>query len=172
MKSYPLAMIILHWFLAPIILLALFMGNDIAQLSNDLDLKVDRLEVHMAVGIGVGMLFVIRLFIKLASVRQPIPEKGNKLLAKAATWAHIFIYILVFGVVITGMAIAAQVDMPSIIIHGYIMPQGLSDLPVRIVHGILTKLLLFVVAIHISAAFYHQFVLRDGLLSKMWLSKE
>jgi cytochrome b561 len=35
------------------------------------------------------------------------------------------------------------------------------------VHGIVAKLLMLAIALHIGAALYHQFVRRDGLLSRM-----
>ena len=40
-------------------------------------------------------------------------------------------------------------------------------LPPRAVHGIVAKLLMLAVGLHIAAALYHQFIRRDGLLSRM-----
>ncbi|MFK3859713.1 MULTISPECIES: hypothetical protein [Pseudoalteromonas] len=47
MKRYSTVLVVLHWVLALFIMIALFMGFDIASLSYELDLKVDRLVVHI-----------------------------------------------------------------------------------------------------------------------------
>ena len=35
----------------------------------------------------------------------------------------------------------------------------------------IAKLLMALIALHLAAALYHQFVLKDGLLARMWFGK-
>lgn len=171
MKQYSPILIVLHWFLAIALFVALFMGNDIASLSNDLDLKVDRLAVHMSAGIFIGGAFVVRLIPKI--LLSSVGSNGeSKRLNKAAKFFHNFLYIIVFGVVLTGVGTAIQVDMQSIVQQGDTLPSTLSDLPIRIVHGALTNMLVVMIALHILAAMYHQFIVKDNSLSKMWFGKK
>lgn len=171
MIRHPTILIILHWLLAPLVLLALYMGNDIAQLSNDLDLKVDRLIVHMSAGLVIGSLFVFRLIMKLNARKVTSKTTENKHMEKVAKIVHQSMYLLIFGVVISGIGIALNVDMLNIIKTEDTMPLNLSSLPIRSIHEVLTNLLLATIALHIVAAIYHQFILRDRLLTRMWFGK-
>ncbi|MDW7548442.1 cytochrome b [Pseudoalteromonas peptidolytica] len=173
MKSYPNLLVLLHWILVPAILIALFMGNDIASLSNDLDLKVDRLKVHMFAGLFIGVLFVIRLIIKMRTT--PVePLKGSEnspLMNKLALITHRVLYVLVFLIVLTGIAMSAQINLLEIIQLGGTLPEHLSDLPARRAHGILTTSFAILILLHSLAALYHHFILKDGIFSRMWFSK-
>lgn len=172
MARYSPVLIVLHWLLVPTLFLALYMGNDIASLSNELDLKVDRLVVHMVAGIIIGCAFIVRLILKLLSTSMTDDNNQNQYLEKIARWVHRTIYILVFSVVLSGLGIAIQVDMLQILALEETMPLSLSELPVRRIHGILTTLLTFLIGAHILAALFHQFVLKDRLLLRMWFGKK
>lgn len=173
MKSYPNLLVLLHWILVPAVLIALFMGNDIASLSNDLDLKVDRLKVHMFAGFFIGVLFVIRLIINMIST--PVePLKGSAdspLMNKLALITHRVLYVLVFLIVLTGIAMSVQINLLEIIQLGSTLPEHLLELPARRAHGILTSLLATLILLHSLAALYHHFILKDGIFSRMWFSK-
>lgn len=171
MKSHSNTIIFLHWLLVPMLFATLFMGNDIAELSNDLSIKVDRVVVHMTAGIAIGVLFAIRLIAKLISRKTVTTSKDNNLLTKAASIDHILLYVLVFGVVFSGIAMAMAVDMKTIIETGSTLPQELSELSIRNAHSVLTKALMLLIVIHIIAAIIHQFVLRDDAISKIWFSR-
>ena len=49
------------------------------------------------------------------------------------------------------------------------LPDFWAYLP-RIPHGIGARLVIALVALHVGAALYHQFVCRDGLLQRMWFA--
>lgn len=173
MKAHPNLLILLHWILVPAILIALLMGNDIASLSYDLDLKVDRIVVHMIAGVLIGALFVIRLIIKMIST--PVePLKGSAdspLMNILALITHRVLYVLVFLIVLTGIAMSVQINLLEIIQLGGTLPEHLLELPVRRAHGILTSLLATLILLHSLAALYHHFILKDGIFSRMWFSK-
>ncbi len=173
MKSHSNLLVLLHWILVPAILIALFMGNDIASLSNDLDLKVNRLKVHMMAGIFIGVLFVVRLIVKMKSTPvEPLKKSENNLLMnRLALITHRLLYVLVFLVVLTGIAMSAQINLLKIIQLGGTLPEHLSELPTRRAHGILTSLLATLILLHSLAALYHHFILKDGIFSRIWFSK-
>ncbi|MBE0368149.1 cytochrome b [Pseudoalteromonas aurantia] len=173
MKPYSNLLVLLHWILVPSILIALFMGNDIASLSNDLELKVDRIKVHTAAGVFIGALFVIRLIVRMTSTSiGALKENESSLLIhKLASLTHRTLYLLVFLIVLSGIGMSIQIDMFEIMRLGETLPENLSELPARRIHGVLTLLLTALVVFHIFAALYHHFVLKNGNLSRMWFYK-
>ncbi|WP_070963943.1 cytochrome b [Vibrio sonorensis] len=172
MKSYSSTLIVLHWVLALFVFVALFMGNDIASLSNELDLKVDRLVVHMSAGLIMGLAFAARLLLKRRGANRVPKEKQPSMLITLASAYHTLLYVLVFGVVISGVVMALEVDIFTIVEQEATMPNNLSLILSHQVHGALTQALVVASALHILAAFYHQFILKDGLLKRMMISKK
>jgi cytochrome b561 len=51
------------------------------------------------------------------------------------------------------------------------MPDSLFVYPERAMHGNLAYLMLALVALHVGAALYHQFIRKDNLLARMWFGK-
>lgn len=47
------------------------------------------------------------------------------------------------------------------------LPEDFGVFTLRRVHGLLTRLAMALIALHVVAALYHQFVLRDHLLARM-----
>jgi cytochrome b561 len=75
--------------------------------------------------------------------------------------------------VLTGLASALGAGLFPIVYGGAAktLPPELADLPQRAAHGIIATLLVALIALHIAAALYHQFILKDGLLRRMWFGK-
>ncbi|MGI9350080.1 MAG: cytochrome b [Rhizobiaceae bacterium] len=42
----------------------------------------------------------------------------------------------------------------------------------RMVHGILTKLLIALIGLHVVGALYHQFIVKDRLFARIWFGKK
>lgn len=51
------------------------------------------------------------------------------------------------------------------------LPDSFDHLPQRAAHGVIAICLVALIALHVVAAIYHQFILRDGLLRRMWFGK-
>lgn len=171
MKRYSPVLVVLHWVLALFIMMALFMGFDIAALSYELDLKVDRLVVHVIAGVIIGFAFLLRLAIKWLRPSSTSSQTAHSLAGRLAKAYHAGLYILVLSVVASGIAMAIEVDFPSIVAQGGTIPQELPFLVSRQLHGLLTRLLMIAVIIHILAALYHQLILKDRLITRMWFGK-
>ena len=68
----------------------------------------------------------------------------------------------------SGIAMSVLAGLPQIVFGGVgTLPVDFNALPPRAVHGIVAKLLMLTIALHVAAALYHQFVRRDGLLARM-----
>ena len=54
---------------------------------------------------------------------------------------------------------------------GGALPPDFKAFALRKVHGLLSRLAMALIALHVLAALYHQFILRDRLLPRMGLGK-
>lgn len=174
MTRYHPALVALHWILALLISVALLGGTFILDaLPNDHPQKIDGLFGHMTVGTLILVLMIARLVIRVRSAKPPHADIGNAALNKASAWAHWVFYILIFGMLTSGIGMSILAGLPPIVFFGSgdPLPATFDDLPPRIAHGWIAMALGALILGHIGAAFYHQFVRKDALLARMWFGK-
>ena len=173
MQRYHPAHVALHWLMALVILLALVAGTLLANLPPESPDKVLGLAGHMTVGIAIGVLLLIRLAVRLSTSHPPDASTGNALLDRVGRWTHWAFYLFVAGMVLSGLGMAFGADLFSIVYGGAAetLPPKLQELPPRIGHGIISKALIALIALHVAAAFYHQIILKDRLLGRMWFGR-
>lgn len=106
------------------------------------------------------------LNIKLRGKPESIDPSG-KLMTQAALWAHRIIYILVFITVASGLTMAVQADFLAVFAGEAVLPDSFDHLTARSVHNLTTNLLIVVLLTHVTAALYHQFVIRDKILQRL-----
>jgi cytochrome b561 len=172
-RYHPL-LVALHWFLAAFIVLALGLGMFVLKaIPNASPQKLEGLRAHM-IGAGVILtLMAARFAVRLLSARPEPATTGNAALDRIARISHLAFYGLVAGMIATGLATAVLADLPSIVFggSGAPLPASFAVFPTRVVHGVLAKILVGLIALHAAAALYHHFVLRDGLLKRMWFGR-
>jgi cytochrome b561 len=174
MKRYHPALVSLHWLLAILIVVALLMGSNIlSQIPNDNPEKLFALKMHMITGFIILILMIIRVFIRKFTQKPAAADTGNPLLNKTGSIAHILLYLLVFAMVASGMAIAVMAGLPDIVFNqsGVALPENFNHLLPRIFHGVIAKLLFVIIFLHLLGTLYHQFIRKDSLLTRMWFGK-
>ena len=174
MQRYHPALVALHWLMALMILLSLVAGTLLlANLPPDSPDKVSGLAGHMTIGIAIGVLLLIRLAVRLSTSHPPHATTGNALLDRIGRWTHWAFYLLVAGMVMSGLGMAFGADLFSIVYGGAAetLPPELQELPPRIGHGIISKALIALIALHVAATLYHQIILKDRLLGRMWFGR-
>lgn len=144
MNRYGSFFIVLHWLSASMILVQLSIGSLIP------------LSLHVVAGVLIGLLMIKRLVMKFQSIHQS-PETEKTTTSKLAVITHSIIYGLVFAIIISGTGLLVARDNVSETILS--------------LHNGLIDLLFVIVGLHVIAALFHQFVLKDRLLSKMWINK-
>jgi cytochrome b561 len=164
----------LHWFLAAFIVLALGLGMfALKAIPNSSPHKIEALRSHM-IGAGVILTFmVLRLVIRLGSARPEPATTGNPVLDRIAKVSHYAFYGLVAGMIVTGLTTALLADLPSIVFggSGAPLPESFMVFPTRVAHGVIAKVFVALIAVHATAALYHHFILRDGLIKRMWFGR-
>jgi cytochrome b561 len=149
----------------------LIMGTFVlAATPNDDPFKMTSLTMHMSMGILILVLMVFRLIVRFATSKPPHADIGNALLNKGAIAAHWLFYLLVLAMCASGLATANMAGLPDIVFggSGEPMPANFDDIPPRAAHGVIAVLLALLIASHVAAGLYHQYVRKDGLFGRMW----
>lgn len=154
-RGYSASQIALHWLIVALVFFQLVFGD---AMSHSLR-AIRRGEVvdpgvatqatlHIWVGFAILAAVAIRIVLRLTNGAPPLPE-GPAIFALLARLTHIAFYVLLVAMPVTG--ILAYWFIPSL--------GGLHELgkPVFIV----------LIILHVLAALWHQFWLRDGLLMRM-----
>jgi cytochrome b561 len=169
-SRYHPVLVALHWFLALFIVAALVLGTLVLkQTPNSSPDKIEALRAHMLGGIAILGLMLARLAVRTASASPERATAGNVHLDRFAAFSHFALYALVIAMALTGLATALLAGLPSILFgdSGAPLPETFNVFPTRIIHGVIAKALIALICIHATAALYHHFVRRDGLLRRM-----
>jgi cytochrome b561 len=170
-SRYQPVLVALHWLLALMIIGLLCLGFFVlANMPNTDPNKLDILVWHMAGGMFVLVLMVLRFIIHIKSARPAKAATGSLLLDRLASVAHYGLYLIVFLMIATGWStgwLISGVFQPN----GGSLPSSFAVFPSFQAHAVLAALLAFLIAAHIAAALYHQFVLKDGLFRRMWFGE-
>lgn len=171
MPRYHPLLVGLHWLLALLILFALAMGTfSLKEIPNASPEKLFALRGHMIAGVAILALMLVRLGLRLWLPRPAPATTGNRFLDRLGVGVHYGFYLLVILMAASGIATAVQAGLPAIVFggSGAPLPESFWVYRPRAVHGVIAKLLLALVALHVAAALYHQVVRRDRLFARMW----
>jgi cytochrome b561 len=131
--------------------------------------------IHMLVGITVLVLLIIRLLVRWRTKHPEWATAGNKFFDWIGNLTHLGLYVLTFAMVITGIILADQrgilartFGIGSTPTPGAFRRGGFS---LGFFHGGIWTLLLLLILLHVGATLYHQFILKDNLLGRMWFGK-
>ena len=170
MKRYHWGLVTLHWLTALLVIVVLAFGTFIL---TEIEIEADRLSAlraHMSIGIVILVLMLVRVIFRYKTEKPPPSDIGVRLVNILARLAHTLLYVVVILMAASGIGTALQAGLFDIIFAGNDapIPDDLMVFRPRIAHGVLAKLLIALVVLHITAALYHQFVRKDGLLGRMW----
>jgi cytochrome b561 len=155
-KGFSLTQIALHWAVALLILFNLIMSDDMSALWRQIEQTgpmptTTGAWLHIIVGVAVLVLVAWRLLLRFTRGVPDAPAGEGKAMKLAGEAGHFLLYVLMIAMPITGL-LTFYGGFPS-----------LGEL-----HGGILKVLLWVLIVgHVLAAFYHQFILKDGLLNRM-----
>ena len=163
---YARSQIAIHWLAALAIVFLLVTGTFVlAELPNTTP-KVGNLRIHMIVGLLAGALAVSRLVL-----RRRLPAPPPAAFERMARAGHVALNIVVLLLALSGMGLALKSGALDAVFGGGALPEDFEAYALRPVHGLLSRLAMALIALHVVAALYHQFVLRDRLLARVGLGK-
>jgi cytochrome b561 len=112
---------------------------------------------------------ILRAVLRALTQRPPEATTGIAWADATRLLTHLALYVLVFVMVFSGVAMALSADLPNIVFlgSGQPLPASFDGLWMRVVHGVAAKLLMALIVLHVGAALWHHFVRHDGLLHRM-----
>lgn len=171
-ERYGPVAIAIHWTTAIAIIGLLASGFQAAGMTN-LPEKEGLLRIHVVMGLCVLALTLLRLAWWWFVDRKPAePGRAPRWQALAARGVHGLFYVVVIGMAASGIGMMALSGAGDILFGA--SQAALPDFmlyPPRVPHGLGGRLLVLLVLLHVAAALYHQFVLRDRLLSRMGIGR-
>lgn len=172
-RYHPL-LVTLHWLLASLIVAALCLGFfGLAMMPNADPRKIAILRLHMAGGMLILALMVIRFIVRLWTARPAKATTGHPLLDRLAPISHYGFYVLVLLMVGTGYSTGILAGLPAIVFggSGEPLPPSFTIYPTWVAHGYIAALLVGLIVLHVLAAFYHQFVRKNGVFRRMFFGQ-
>jgi len=132
---------------------------------------------HSSIGTVITMLLLMRISKRfIFKHKRPSLNTGSKQ-ATAAKLTHYCLYLLMVLVPLTGFLTAYFHELPvqlfgSILLNGSENIEAFTKL--RLVHSTFVITLMVLVAMHITAALIHKYILRDNVLSSMrpWFARK
>lgn len=164
----------LHWLIAFLILLNVFLGWRIIPESPWFRSIIN---LHKSIGISILLLTVVRIIVRLAYKAPPEPPmpKWQALAAKAL---HLGFYVVMIGMPLTGwlMVSTSSRPIPFFFMEWFHLPVPQDSAPnakavhetFEAIHHLVAKLLIYgMIPLHVLAALKHQLVDKDNLLEHM-----
>lgn len=170
-RYHPLQ-VSLHWLVVILIFATFLLGKYMSGLTID-SAKIPFLGIHMTLGFITLVVIVVRFIARLRLPKPVSVTTGNAFLDWVSKAVHDALYLLVFLLALSGISLSLQSGLlPSVFgTSGASLPADFFEFRARMLHGFIAPALLVLVVVHVGAALYHQFALRDNLLSRMWYGK-
>lgn len=172
-SKYHPVQVSLHWLVVTLLIALFIIGKSSAGLANDNPEKLMYLRLHMILGITTLIALITRFILRLRLPKPAPATTGNKFLDMVGKLTHYALYVIVALMVVSGMSLSLRSGLPSILFggSGAPLPVDFFVFNARILHGFVSKALFALASLHIGAALYHQFLLKDNLLARMWYGK-
>lgn len=167
---YHLWLVILHWVLAVLIVAMLTVGFAwLGQMSAPDPWRLSLLRWHMAGGILILTLMILRFVIRMRTVRPVRTSTGNRILDGVGHVSHLAFYPIVLLIAGTGLATALVAGLPAIALgcSGAVLAPDFTIYASFTAHALLATLLANLILLHLLGVGYHQLIRRDRLLSRM-----
>ena len=167
---FPVFSRLLHWLMAVMILVMLFIGVIMA--ATEAPNYGALVALHRPLGIAILVLVVIRLVNRLIFPPPPLPDSVPPVQRLAAHASHWALYALMFAMPLIGWGMLSAAGYPIVLVGGLQLPPILSQDPVlyatlRRAHTILAFAFYAVFLLHMAAALLHGLVKRDGVFESM-----
>lgn len=161
---------LLHWLMA-FLIAAMFATAWISEDASR-EMRGVLMGMHKSFGITVLGLLILRILVRVMSPRVE-PAAGPRPQQIAAHAIHGVLYLLMLVVPVIGWLLVSakgrvvsyfnMVDLPAL------MAQGSEELGefLEETHEVGANVLMVLAGLHIAAALYHQFIVKDGLIRRM-----
>ncbi|MBN9507830.1 MAG: cytochrome b/b6 domain-containing protein [Alphaproteobacteria bacterium] len=164
---YDRSTIVLHWLTALLVTLLWLGGQTIDVLGRDVAVSLRSL--HITLGITLAVVLAIRVSWRLSRGRS-LPDAESGVLQAAARVTHYVLYLAAGATIALGLT--AAYFRGDVVFGLLAFPGGARDLgrTIKGYHALAANFVLILAGLHAAAALFHHYVLRDGVLRRMFPS--
>ena len=172
MKQYSKRMVVAHWLTLALLVVAWFLGDALDEARHTGDATLVGYIIHAMIGDLVLLVTLLRFYFR-SKDGTPAPV-GTGTMDKVATGIHHLLYTVLILLPISGAItiFTSPVGKALLAWDASLLPKKFSGVVAHEVHEVLVSVLILIVVVHILGAIKHQFVLKDGLMSRMSLRKQ
>jgi cytochrome b561 len=169
----------LHWIVAALVVVQFLLAPIPEDLPRDIHVdapfgldKLGLLAQHKSFGMTVLMLMVVRVLWRWRNKPPAFPETMKPAARFLARATHIAFYVILIAMPLSGWMMTSAKGASSSWFGLWNWPSPISQNdhafePLRMMHGILSRLLFVLALIHVAAALKHHFWNKDGVLMRM-----
>jgi cytochrome b561 len=169
---YGKVAIAIHW-LTAILIIGMIIAGVLSASSDDDATKIAILRIHAPVGMAILALTLARIAWWLFADKKPADVTGQTpRRAAVSKWVYRLFYVLMIAMPISGSLLFGMSGAPEVVFDGAAKPMPVFfDYNLFFVHMAGGITLIALLILHVGAALYHQFILKDRLLSRMGLGQ-
>ena len=172
MTQYSKRMAIIHWLTLVLLVVAWFLGDALSDARHEGNATLAGYLIHALVGDAVLLLALLRLYFRR---KDGTPAAvGSGVMDKVATGVHHLLYTILILLPVTGIMIIVTSKVGSALMAGDagLLPKKFTGVLAHNAHEVLVSALIVIVVVHVLGAIKHQFILKDGLMSRMSLRRK
>lgn len=169
-QNYGVIAKLFHWVMALLMIGMLAMGNFLGAFPKEW--RSDVFLTHKSLGLLILFLVILRIIWRFMNKTPEISHRTPFYIRYAGYAAHGLLYIGMIIMPLSGWIFASH-KYPLTFFNWFTVPyisaaddKWLHHLAIE-THAIAGNLLIFLIGLHIVAALYHQFILRDKLINRM-----
>ena len=175
MTQYSKRIVIVHWLTVVLVILAWYLGDSLAEATDNSKATLAGYVLHILVGSGIFLLTLSQLYFRRKDGRpSSLPDKP--MYKRVAKFVHYLLYVVLIVLPMSGVTIILSSKVGRALLAGdaNLLPKenGFKDVFAQVVHEQLVNVLIVLVVLHILGAIKHQFIMKDGLMNRMSLTKK
>jgi cytochrome b561 len=170
MKQYSKRTALFHWTIFALVCIAFYFGHELEESKNATE-KLSMYPVHFLIGDLALLLTLLRIWFRKKD-GEPAPSNANPLLNKVAAATHKLLNLSLIAVVISGITTAATSGVIEALKTGNaaLIPD-FHKVEAKEFHEMFIAVMLLLIAFHVAAALYHQFIVKDNLLRRIMVRR-
>lgn len=170
-QKYSLPARVLHWLVAVLVIVQVVLGWA-AEWERDREASFRLIQTHYQAGLLIFGLMILRLSWRIANAPPPPLIDEPPVRKHSATFTHWALYALLLTMPLSGYVIWVWMDVPMTA-FGFLEVPKLFVPPAEdetwranawYIHFYSSWALIGLAALHIGAALWHEFAVRDGLI--------
>ncbi|HUW26529.1 MAG TPA: cytochrome b/b6 domain-containing protein [Gallionella sp.] len=171
MTQYSKRMVIVHWLTLVLLIAAWLLGDALHDARHEGSATLLGYVVHGLVG-GTVLLFTLARMYFRNKDGVP-PPLGNTLPDKVAKGIHYALYAVLILVPVSGMmqTLTSDVYVALTAWDASLLPKKFTGVTAHEVHEILVNVLIALSVVHVLGALKHQFLDKDGIMTRMSLHR-